>query len=224
MTAPGHLQIEMRDPRSLVPAPWNPTRTDPSDDQKLDAVIQRHDFFRPIICRELPGGVLQILGGHQRTTAAIRLGYAEVPVVNLGEINESRAREITLIDNGRYGRDDAGALAALIEELGASSAELAHFLPFDLAELEAITASASIDLDSLGLDEDDAPQAEKPPRSAKTHEVMRVKVAMEDAEKVRLALKTVMVDQGFSEADELTNAGDALVWLVGNWIKLRGDV
>jgi len=224
MTATERLQITSRDPRDLVPAPWNPTRTSPSDEARLDAAIARHDFFRPIICRELPDGRLQILGGHQRTQAAIRGGRESIPVINLGQVDEARAREITLIDNGRYGHDDAGALGKLIEELGASSAELAHFLPFDMAELEAITASASIDLDSLGLDDEDADAPEtKPPRAPKTHEVMRTKVAIEDAEMVRGALQRVMADQGFSEADQLTNAGDALVWMVGDWIRLRGD-
>jgi len=218
MTAAESLRIDMWDPRDLIPAPWNPTRTNPDDEAKLDAAIARHDFFRPIVCRELADGRLQILGGHQRTSSAIRRGITEIPVVNLGRVDDTRAREITLIDNGRYGHDDAGALATLIADLGISSTDLASFLPFDLAELEAITASTHIDLDSLGLDDEDAPREEKPTRAAKTHEVMRFKIAVEDADRARQALQTVMVDQGFSDADQLTNAGDALVWLIGDWM------
>lgn len=218
------LKIEALDPRGLVPAPWNPNVADPADEAKLDASIERMGFFKPVICRELDDGRLQILGGHYRTAAAIRLGHETVPVINLGQVDEKRAREITLIDNGRYGHDDANQLAALIEELGGSKDSLASFLPYDLAELEAITASAKVDLDSLGLDDEDAPAPEKPPRAVKTHEVMRFKVGLSDAGQVRDAIKTVMLDQNFTEADELTNAGDGLVWLVQDWIRLRGAV
>jgi ParB-like chromosome segregation protein Spo0J len=221
MTGPAagnRLQIESRDPRDLRPAPWNPNRAGPAEEAKLDASIARMGMFKPIICRQLDDGTLQILGGHYRCLSAIRLGYPAVPVINLGTVPEDRAREITLVDNGRYGHDDAGALAALIEELGGSQG-LADFLPYDTAELEAIAAAASIDLDDLGLDEEDAAKPEKPPRTAKSHEVMRFKVAIEDADTVRRALQAVMADQGFSEADQLTNAGDALVWLVSDWMK-----
>lgn len=219
------LRVEHRDPRTLTAAPWNPNRADPSDEAKLDASIRRIGMFKPVICRELPDGTLQILGGHYRAASAIRIGITEVPVVNLGEVPEKRAREITLIDNGRYGRDDAGALSDLFAELGESSDALASFLPYDLSELAAFQVSAEIDLDSLGLDEEDAPAAEdKVPRAAKTHEVMRMKVAIDDADFIRKALQTVMADQGFSDADQLTNAGDALVWLVRDWAKAGGGL
>lgn len=215
------LNLVMRDPRTLIPAPWNPNRADASDEAKLDASVDRFGLFKPVVCRRLENGDLQILGGHYRVASAIRLGLLLVPVVDLGEVSEDRAREITLVDNGRYGRDDSGALAKLIEELHAGRDELAGFLPFDLSELEAIASSAAIDLDTLGLDEEDAPKAEKPPRVSKTHEMMRFKVAVEDADRLRQALATVMADQGFSEADQLSNAGDALVWLVNDWMEAR---
>ncbi len=168
-------------------------------------------MFKPIICRELEDGSLEILGGHWRCDSAIRLGYPEVPVINLGTVEEDRAKEITLVDNGRYGHDDAGLLAELLRDLG-NPMELSSFMPYDLKELDAITATASIDLDTLGLaDEDEAP-VERAPKASRTHEIMRFKVPIEDAPAIRDRIKQVMAEQGFTEADELSNAGDALVW------------
>lgn len=220
-TAP---RIDMRDPRDLLPAPWNPNRADPADEAKLEASIARHGMFKPIVCRELPDGRLQILGGHYRAAAAVRRGMAEVPVVNLGEVDEGRAREITLIDNGRYGRDDAVALADLIASLG-DPAELASFLPYDTAELGAIAAATSVDLDTLGLDLEDAAAEREPPvpKAPKTHATMQFRVHLVEEPLVREAVEAVMRDQGFTASDQKSNAGDALVWIVREWRRLAAE-
>jgi ParB-like chromosome segregation protein Spo0J len=220
ITSPNPLAVTLRDPHTLVPAPWNPNRATPEDERKLDESIRRFGMFKPVICRELPTGALQILGGHYRVQAALRLGISEVPVINLGTVDDRRAKEITLIDNGRYGRDDTMALAGLLEELG-SPTELALFMPYDLVEIDAICAASKIDLETLGLVEEPEEKAieDKPARAPKTHEILRLKVALEDAERVRRTLETIMQAQGFTDSDALTNAGDALVWLINDWLE-----
>lgn len=199
----------MVDPRSLIPAPWNPNRATPEDQLKLDASIERLGMFKPVICRELPDGSLQILGGHWRCDSAIRLGWDSIPVVNLGTVSDERAKEITLVDNGRYGQDDAGLLADLLKELGTPQ-ELAAFMPYDMIQLEAIAAASRIDLDTLGLDEEDDPAPEKKVKPPRTHEVMKFRVDVEDVGWIGDMVKAVVADEGLTDQDAMTAAGAAL--------------
>lgn len=211
------MEILQLDPRSLTPAPWNPNKASPEDQLKLDSSLVRFGgMFKPVVVRTLPDGTLQLLGGHWRTDSAIRLGLPLIPVVNLGEIDDQKAKEITLVDNGRYGHDDAGLLADLLRDLG-NPVDLAAFMPYDLVTLDAITATTTIDLDSLGLDEDEAPAPDRAAKTGKTHQMVRALVSVEDAEWFARIIKQVQAARGFTESDQLTNAGDALVSILREW-------
>ncbi len=203
-----HLLIETN---RLRGNPWNPNVLDPASEAKLDASLIRLGFFKPIIARELDGGVLEILGGHHRWESAIRIGLTEVPIVNLGTIDDAQAKEIGLADNGRWGHDDAGKLAEVFAEL--DLAEITEFLPYSENDLSAIIATSEIDLSDLNLDDDDdipLSDTKAPP----TETIMRFKVPVRDAEAISEAIKKVTKAQGFDGSNELTNAGDALVFLL----------
>lgn len=204
----------MADPRTLRPNPWNTNVVSPDNEAKIDESIRRHGFIKPIIVRRLADGAMQILGGAHRRDSAIRLGLSEVPIFDLGHIDDQKAKEIGLIDNARYGADDTLGLAALLEELG-SPDDLATFLPYTDTDFASIFSSATIALDDLDLPDDDhaAPSAPKVP-AAQTHQVMRFKVPAGDCSGVVEKIEKVMKRQGFTESDQLTNAGDALVWLL----------
>jgi hypothetical protein len=207
-----HAEI---DPKLLRPNPWNTNVVSPSGEAKLDASVRRLGMFKAVLVRELPGGELQILGGAHRVQSAIRLGLKKIPIWNLGPIDDAKAKEIGLVDNGRYGADDAIALAELLEGMG-DLRELSTFMPYSDAELTAIFSSSSIDLDEIG-DEDTGPPEPPPARAPKTHTMMRFKVPVEDAERIGDLFEKIMKRQGFTEADALTNAGDALVWVVSEF-------
>lgn len=205
------------DVERLSANPWNPNMMDPAAEKKLDESIKRLGVFKPIIVRELPDKTLEIIGGQHRWESARRLGMADVPVVNLGDIDDKIAKEIGLADNGRYGHDDAGLLAQVFKDLDVD--DLSTFLPFDSHDLDSIFAASAVNLDDLSLDDDDEidlggelETEKKPP----THTIMRFKVPVLDAELLSEKLKRVMNEQGFTKSDSLTNAGDALVFLLGN--------
>jgi ParB family chromosome partitioning protein len=213
--------LENHNPRDLKPNPWNSNRLSPEAETRLEASLIRFDgLFKPIIVRTLANGTLQVIGGQHRNEAAERLGHTSIPVINLGLIDDVKAKEISLIDNGRYGHDDSTQLAKILSELGSSS-ELATFMPFDMADIDSILSTTSIDLDAidLGLDDTDEVATEKPPRVAKTHTIMRQKIPVEDQPLVEMAFKRIIQDQGLSDSDSLVNAGDALIWLIRNWIE-----
>jgi hypothetical protein len=203
------------DPKLLRPNPWNTNVVSPSGEAKLDASVRRLGMFKAVLVRQLTGGELQILGGAHRVQSAIRLGLKKIPIWNLGPIDDAKAKEIGLVDNRRYGADDAIALAELLEGMG-DLRELSTFMPYSDAELTAIFSSSSIDLDEIG-DEDTGPPEPSPARAPRTHAMMRFKVPVEDAERIGDLFEKIMKRQGFTEADALTNAGDTLVWVVGEF-------
>jgi hypothetical protein len=205
--------LQNLDPRLLQPNPWNTNVVAPDNEAKIDASVQRLGMFKPIIVRMLADGTLQILGGAHRRDSAIRLGMPTVPVINVGAVSDQKAKEIGLVDNGRYGNDDTIALAKLLDELG-TPGELGEFLPYTDTDLESIFATSNIaldDLDELDLDDTAGPLAAPTVRAPQTHTIMRFKVPVEDVESITAKITAVMKHQRFSDEDSLTNAGNALV-------------
>ncbi len=201
------------DPKALRPNPWNTNFVSPDNEAKLDASLKRFNgLFKPVLVRETPDG-LQILGGEHRCEAAIRVGLKEIPIFNLGPINDQQAKEISLADNARYGADDALGLSALLQSLG-SAETIQEYLPFTETDVQALFTSSDIALDDLELDEKfdkDADDEPVLPKAPKTHTIMRFKVALADAERVTEMITRIAAQQGFTDSDQLTNAGDALV-------------
>ncbi len=204
-----HLVVETN---KLRGNPWNPNVLDPASEHKLDASLKRLGFFKPIIARELDAGVLEILGGHHRWESAIRIGLEEVPIVSLGKIDDKKAKEIGLADNGRWGHDDAGKLAEVLAELDLE--EITAFLPYSDNDLSAIIATSEIDLDDLNLDDDDDVSLGDDTKAPPTDTIMRFKVPVRDSEAISETVNRVMKEQGFDGSNALTNAGDALVFLL----------
>jgi hypothetical protein len=205
------------DPRSLWKNDFNVNIVSPENEAKLDASLSRLGAFKPILVRELADGNLEILGGEHRNDSAIRLGWTEVPVFNLGPLDDNRAKEIALADNSRYGADDILLLGEMIKGMDFAE-QLPDFLPYTDIDLKAIYASADIALDDFSdveinpSDEENLP--EPPTRPTKTHVIQRFKFSLGDAERVTELIERVKREQGYTLADDMTNAGDALIHLL----------
>lgn len=202
------------DPRTLSPNPWNPNHVSPEGMERLTESLRRHGWVKPALVRETETG-LEILGGQHRIEASIVLGNETVPVLNLGRLSDERAKEIGLIDNARYGSDDADELAAIIKDLGGSDV-IAEFLPFSDAELASLATDVDVDdIDDMidGTHDAVGEPEEKPERQPKTHTIMRFKISIQDEDLVRELIEEIKQEQEFVEEDDLTNAGDALVYL-----------
>lgn len=218
MTLRQHIAIQEVPPSNLVANPWNTNHVSPENEAKVRGSLKEFGFFKPIIAREVPGNKLQILGGEHRWKAAVADRMITVPVINLGPISDERAKQISLIDNGRYGIDDATALANLLEELSATT-DITKFMPYTEQELQSIFSSVEIDLDNLGLDEADDRPPPKIEQAVQSHQILRFKVPVADAQKVSETIEAIMKAQKFDKEDSLTNAGNALVWLVTEGVK-----
>ena len=194
----------------------------PANEAKLDASMKRLGCFKPIVVREVVEEgvtVLQILGGEHRAQSAVRSGI-DVPIINLGAIDDKKAKEISLADNARYGDDDAIKLATMLKEMG-DVEELQDFLPYTADDYASIFQAADIDLSELDIDENfeataKGEEAAEPPltKVPKTHTIMRFKVPVGDAERLTELIARCQTTFGYTAADQLTNAGDALVHLM----------
>lgn len=204
------LKLETKDPKELKPNPWNTNVVSTENEKKLDASLNRLGNFKPILVRTLEDGSIQILGGEHRRDSAIRAGDKDVQVINLGVISDTKAKEISLADNERYGEDDSAALEKLLNSLDTAH-ELSSFLPLTDDDLDSFWNKTSIDLDDLDLDEDDDLPIEKPTSSSPTHRIVRFKISIEDAERLSDFIETSSKTNGFADSDALTNAGDALI-------------
>jgi ParB-like chromosome segregation protein Spo0J len=200
------------DPSTLSPNPWNTNVVSPDNEAKLEGSIKRFGMFKPVIVRELEDGTLQIIGGEHRAVIAERLGIKKVPIVNLGRIDDDKAKEIGIVDNGRYGTDDTLQLAELLGGL-TNAEELSTFMPYTDSDLASIFSSVNIALDELDLpDEDETPKLPKE-KPIQTHQVMRFKVPVDDVAMLTEMIERVMKHQKFTEEDSLSNAGNALVYI-----------
>ena len=218
MTKP---KFDMVDPAVLRANPWNTNRMTAANEAKLEESLKQFKeiggFFKPIVVRDTPTG-LEILGGEHRWEVSQRLGYLEVPIFNLGPIDDIQAKKISIIDNARYGVDDGMALADLLKDIGTTE-DLESYLPYSEADLTSIFHSDFIALDDLELEESEElnetiPEEEKIAKVPKTHTIMRFKVSLGDAEKITALIASTQTDYGFTTSDEMTNAGDALVHLL----------
>lgn len=205
----------MVDPSLLVPNPWNANVMSPENEDKLEKSMLRHGAYKPIIVRQNDSNQYEIVGGEHRARIAKKLNINPVMIVNLGRVSDTVAKEIMLVDNSRYGADDTLKLAEVLESIG-DIEDISSFMPYTDADLVSIFSSVNIALDELDLDDSDEFPVSPQLPLAPTHQFLRFKVPIEDAEKITALFEKIMKQQGFTQEDSLANAGDALVYLCHN--------
>lgn len=205
-------------PTGLLKNSWNPNEMSPEAEAKLRNSLEKHGHVRPILVRELDDGQLEIVGGAHRVDLSIELGHESVPVINLGQISDEDAKRALLLDNSRYGEDDAARLSALLADIGTAD-ELVDWVNMDLSDLESLIGSSDSgtdelalldDLDDLGSDDSDLPETT---REIQTHQTMKFKVDLEDAEFVKEVIESIISSQRIDDSDSSVRSGEALLWL-----------
>lgn len=227
LSFPEDMEVEYVDPTLLKPNPWNPNVVDPINQMKLEASIEADGIKRPIVVRELEDGSLEIIGGQHRTQAAVALGLTKVPVINRGRIGDAQAKKETLIDNFRYGSDDVLKFSHLLQDPDIGSAdELLATMPIDEEELAGYfshltAADLSAEVDAILNDAEEATETIDlgVGTPARTHQIIRFRVSLEDAARLNELFTRVKAEQGFTESDDMTNDGDALVFLLSEFTK-----
>jgi ParB/RepB/Spo0J family partition protein len=133
----------------LAANPWNPNRMDAFMFEREVASIEEFGFVDPITCRSVAGGY-EIIDGEHRWNAARSLGLKTVPIIDLGEVPDQKAKKLTIVLNelrGQIVQADLGALIAnLLSEENAG--ELAKSLPFTQEALEHLASMPEFSWDS----------------------------------------------------------------------------
>lgn len=215
------LQVEVA---RLRPNPWNTNSVGAQNFEKLKDSIEKLGFFKPILARELDGGQFEILGGEHRWRAAMEQGISTVPVISVGKISDLVAKQMSLVDNERYGEDDQVALQRLIEEIQSElDYQLSEIAPYDDELAATLARESAIDLEMLeGLSRGDEEPVEKDSREkaervGAEHQTMRFKVTFDASDRVTETIKSIIKEQAINTGNDMENAGEALVWLVDNY-------
>ncbi|SVY31722.1 ParB/RepB/Spo0J family partition protein [Klebsiella pneumoniae] len=215
------LQVEVA---RLRPNPWNTNSVGAQNFEKLKGSIEKLGFFKPILARELDGGQFEILGGEHRWRAAMEQGISAVLVISVGKISDLVAKQMSLVDNERYGEDDQVALQRLIEEIQSElDYQLSEIAPYDDELAATLARESAIDLEMLEAlsrgDEEpvEKDSREKAERVGAEHQTMRFKVTFDASDRVTETIKSIIKEQAINTGNDMENAGEALVWLVDNY-------
>lgn len=139
----------------VTPNPWNPNAQAPDVYAAQVESLRRYGFVAPIVVRETHAGTFEIIDGEHRYRAAQEIGIAEIPVYNLGNVDDVKARQLTEVFIHLKGMPDVQREAALLKELqeltpdGDALADLAAVLPQTEDTLRSLVDAASFDWDSF---------------------------------------------------------------------------
>ena len=93
------LQIEEIDIDCLVPYENNAKEHTRAQIDAVEASIKEFGFRNPVIVWRNADGMLEVVAGHARITAAKNLGIRKVPCVSCDDLSDAQRRAYTLVDN-----------------------------------------------------------------------------------------------------------------------------
>ena len=168
--------------------PWedNPRKNDGRPVEAVMDSIKRFGFAAPIIARQEDG---QVIAGHTRLKAAIRLGLDRVPVRYL-DLDPADAKLLALADNkiGELADWDDEALARIVADVDSAELALAGFTEEDLGDIMAAVDGGPIGPDDI---EPEAPPEEPDSKRGEVYELGPHRLICgdsTDAETVKLSL------------------------------------
>ncbi len=130
----------------LLPHPGNPNRMSKVNFAKLIRNIERTGRYEPLVVRPCPteqadrrGDCFQIINGHHRWQALIKLGYKEADVV-VWDIDDQQTDILLTTLNRLGGSDILDKKLTLLTRLNGNmqSRELAKLLPMNAKQIERL--------------------------------------------------------------------------------------
>lgn len=135
----------------LLPNPWNPNRMTGAMYEKARESIETYGFIDPLTVREIGYDKYQIIDGEHRFNVGREIGMTEFPCVNLGLIDDARAKKLTIILNELHGQADPDRMGTLLQDIldDTSLDDLLVALPYDEAILSGFLGRELPDLTPL---------------------------------------------------------------------------
>lgn len=147
---PSFLANSLAPVADFAPNPWNPNRMDEFMSEKLRRSIMKDGFFMPILVRPNKSGLTpwEIVDGAQRFKQGQNLGMTVMPYVNMGDISDEKAMQITIKANTLRGEFDSVELGKMIQALVADAgmASVADDLPYTPERLQGLVDLVSVDV------------------------------------------------------------------------------
>lgn len=180
------LKIEYINIDDLVPNQWNPNIQDEFIQQRTRRSIEKFGFVDPITVRT-KDGIYEIIDGEHRWKEAKNAKMETVPIINLGEIVDTVARQLTIVLNETRGEFDTIKLSELLVELQkeVNYDELLNDLPYPKEELDSLLALPEFDWSEFDTANDVTDDTEN------NQMVFEVTVEDKEADKFRGELKTL---------------------------------
>ncbi len=132
-------ELKMLPVSVLKPAEYNPRKKlKPGDKEykKIKQSIEEFGFADPLVVNK----DMTIVGGHQRLSVAIDLGYTEVPCAVV-DVDKTREKALNIALNKITGEWDEQMLADLITDLKEADYDL-DYTGFDAPEIDALFSTA----------------------------------------------------------------------------------
>jgi hypothetical protein len=140
-------QLSVAKTDELWPNPWNPNKQSDFIYEKEKNSISKFGFIEPVQVRDFiatqspwAGRKYQIINGEHRWKAVIDLKIDAIPIINLGIVPDSIAKQLTLILNETHGDPNPIKLAQLVQDLtkDIDFDELQQNLPFTPEAIEGL--------------------------------------------------------------------------------------
>jgi hypothetical protein len=188
MTISNDLTVELTDIEKVIPYEKNAKKHSEAQIEVLAGLIRKNGWTQPIVV----DGDGEVIAGHGRRLAAIKLGLKKVPVVWRRDLSKAEANALRLSDNRVASTDydtsllqeelmalDEAGIA--VEELGFTEQEL-EFLTGDLTEMDE-----SVFVNDVS----EAVETQKEENKSKTDEIDKSQAPIGDC----LGFKRVSVEQ-----------------------------
>ena len=138
----------------LKPAAYNPRKKLKPGDKEYEKIknsIKEFGFADPLVVNS----DMTIIGGHQRLTVAMDLGYTEVPCAVV-DIDKTREKALNIALNKITGEWDGNMLADLLKDLEASdfNTVLTGFETPEMEQLFNKVCDKDVTEDSFDVDEE----------------------------------------------------------------------
>lgn len=131
--------------------PWNPNVMSKEMFEKEVNSIKELGLLGSILVREL-SGCYQIIDGEHRWKACKELGYTDITVESLGEIDDNQTKVLTILLNNLHGEDDIEKRAAVFEQLNQGQLQL---LPFTQEEIDNTKALFKFDFTQYAVEDEE---------------------------------------------------------------------
>ncbi|MBR0079619.1 MAG: DNA modification methylase [Synergistaceae bacterium] len=159
-------ELKMLPVSELKPAAYNPRKKlkkGDKDYEKIKKSIEEFGFADPLVVNS----DMTIIGGHQRLTVAIDLGYTEVPC-SVVDVDKTREKALNVALNKITGAWDEALLADLLTDLKEADYDL-DYTGFDAPEVDALFSTAYDK--NIKEDEFDVESELKQPAFSKTGDI-----------------------------------------------------